>query len=214
MDLKGIIQQYTSENKGITIKWDTSMDVFECQLVDLKTGKVLAWDHQTHDFVLDLVIDKIVFNTESQEYTKGKGTVYVEADEVWFSYISHNKFLRHSKPMQVSLDFEHPPEIAQNLNRSRLEFFLSINQKGFMRQDIKPIIDEGDAYTLGTHLLEKYRSFFHKTLQTHFDMIQKGHNAIDYELTFSNTVSSLRDKTFEKIVYWFELFTEENKVKL
>lgn len=214
MQLNGIIQNYTSENKGISIVWDTSIDQFECQLIDLKTKKKCAWDAKTHDYVLDLVIDKIVFDTEDQEYTKGKGHIHITEGEVWFSYVSHNRFLRQSKPVLLSLDFEHPPQIALNLNRSRLDFFLSINQKGFMRQDIKPIIDEGDAYTLGTHVLEKYRSFFQQTLKSHFEAIHKQPDAVDYELTFSSTVTSVRDKTFKKIVYWFELFTEEKTVKL
>lgn len=212
--LHAIIEGFAASHQQVAIQWDTRYDQFECKLLDLKTKKTARIEVAVHDHIIDLVIDKIVFDTEVNEYTKGQGFIFKKEDKLWFSYKSENKFLRQLKPQFITLDFTHPPEIERNLNRSRLLFFLAINHKGFMRQDIKPSIDEGDAYTLGTHVLEKYRSYFQKVLKEHFDAIPKEKDAVDYELTFSSTVSSLRDKTFEKTVSWYELFNEEKTVDL
>jgi hypothetical protein len=209
-----IIEGFAASHQQVTLQWDTRYDQFECKLLDLKTQKVSKIEVSVHDYIIDLVIDKIVFDTEVNEYTKGNGFIFKKEDKLWFSYKSENKFLRQQKPQFIKLDFAHPQEIERNLNRSRLLFFLSINHKGFIRQDIKPSIDEGDAYTLGTHVLEKYRSYFQKVLKEHFDAIPKEKGAVDYELTLSSTVSSVGDKTFEKNVYWYELFNEEKTVDL
>ncbi len=209
-----IVESFAAAHQQVAIEWDTRYDQFECKLLDLKTKKTMKMEIRVHDYIVDLVIDKIVFDTEVNEYTKGQGIIFKNEDKLWFSYKSENKFLRQQKPQFIKLDFSHPQEIERNLNRSRLLFFLSIDHKGFMRQDIKPSIDEGDAYTLGTHVLEKYRSYFQKVLKEHFDAIRKEKDAVDYELTLSSTVSSLGDKTFEKNVYWYELFNEEKTVDL
>ncbi|HTF82227.1 MAG TPA: hypothetical protein VL947_10890 [Cytophagales bacterium] len=214
MHLGNIIQELALQNRQVVINWDTTKDMFLCTTIDVKTKKTIALVEDLHDFIVDVVIDRIVFGTEPREYIKGKGELYFHEGQVKFSYTSNNKFKRHSEPELITLDFAHPTEIEKNLNRSHLIFELSINDRGFMRQDIKPSIDEGDAYTLGTHVLEKYRSYFQQTLQRHMADVHKNPGSVEYELVFTGIVRALWDKTFLKTVYWFDVFDEQKTLIL
>lgn len=214
MNLKESILEIMQQNLRISVMWDTRKDIYQCYLLDPKSKKTFKLNPDIFDHVIDLTIDKIVFGTEQQEYTSGMGKVYVEDDKIMFEYSCENKFLRCSEPEIIDLEFEHPEEVGKHLNRSRLNFYLSINHLGFIRQDIKPDIDEGDAYALGTHVFEKYRSYFQKILKSHYDIFPKLPYAIEYNLTLTSTISALHHKSFEKIVYWYEIRKEEKLVEL
>lgn len=214
MGLFELIEQHSSGNNEVRVVWDTTKDQFDCFVYDLKTKRKSVFGEDDHDRIIDLVLDKLMLNTEKGEYTKGLGRIQAIEGVLWFMYQSDNKFLRSSKPEFVELDFEHPQEVGQNLNRSKLYISLSLNQKGFVRQDIKPVIDEGDAYTLGTHTLEKYRKIFDAALKHHYAEIVFMPDAVEYELRMTCSVSSANDKTFVKTLWWYVLFSENKKVAL
>lgn len=201
--MKELISTYIDAHFNIKIEWNTQKDSFECFLFSIKKKTKKKLSSEVSDQLVDLILDNFDLLSNEGEYSVGSAYISKKEDAYVMHYeIDYKKRYEQSKTIILD-NLIHPEEINTYFNRSHLHFSVSYNHLKFIRIDIKPLIFEGDAYTLKTNLLEKYRNYFTNKIKELYETTPKTENGVEYKISIESIVKSLKNNEFTQNLVWF-----------